>query len=150
MIFKKATINDIEKIARIEWESGYKWNKSKDECIKLANKTLNENDSKTYILENNKPVGYFAVSFNKNKKICYLNYFAIKRKYQGKGLSKSLIKKAINVANENKCNEIELWVWGKNFRAIGLYNKFEFYVSDIISDKYQNGDNKLKMKKELT
>ena len=149
MKFKKASLKNIKEMVDIEWESGYKWNKDKKESIKLMEEIFEDSSSQAHILENKGLVGYFAVSFDKNKKMCFLNYFAIKKKYQGKGLSKIMIKKAIIVAKKEKCKEIELSVWGKNFPAIALYNKSGFYVTDFIKNKYPNGDNKLKMRKGL-
>lgn len=149
MKIKKGTIKDINTIADIEWKSGYKWNKNKEECIKLAKRLFDEGYCDIYILYIKEPAGYFAMAFNKNKKVCYINYFAIKKQYQGKGLSKIMIKKAIDISKKSKCKEIELAVWNKNFPAISLYNKFGFFVFDIKRDKYPNGDNKLKMRKEI-
>lgn len=147
MIFTKADKKDINEIAKIEWESGYKWNKNKKECLKLINEVFDEGYCQVYILSNKEPIGYFALSFDKNKSLCYLNYFAVRKKYQAKGFSKTLITKAINIAKKEKSKAIELAVWGKNFPAIGLYNKFGFYVTEIIKNKYSNGDNKLRMRK---
>lgn len=149
MRFKKATQADIKSIADIEWKSGYKWNENKREVMKRAKELFDKEHHFVYIMQKEEPIGYFAITCSKNGKIGYIDNFEIKKKYQGKGLSKTMMKKAINILKKLECSEIELEVWGKNFPAISLYNKFGFYVTDITKNKYSNGDAKLFMRKEL-
>lgn len=150
MKIRKATIKDVKIISNIEYESGYKWNTNKKQTFEMINKLFHERYCEIYILKNkNKPIGYFAISFDKKKNLCYLNYFAIKKKEQGKSFSNDLMNYAILVANRNKVKAIKLTVWAKNFPAIALYNKFGFYVLDIKKKYYNNGDDKLIMKKLL-
>ena len=148
MTVRKATIKDAETIAEIEWESGYRWRKCKKDCIKLVNSIFNEWHDKVYVIKIKKePIGYIALS-NKNKET-ELDNMGIRKKFQGKGFSKLLMNKAINIANKNKSKEIYLNVWAKNFTALSLYNRYGFYVIDIKKKHYPNGDDKLRMRKDL-
>ena len=147
-MIKLATLKDAKEISEIEYGSGYKWRDSKEKELKRIEKVFSQGYCKVYILKKDCPVGYFAISFDKAKKTCYLNYFAIKKKFQGKGFSKLMIKKVISLAKEKKCKHIELAVWSKNFPAIGLYNKFGFRFISIKKNYYPNGDDKVRMKKD--
>lgn len=148
MKFKKATIKEVNIITNIEWESEYKWDRNKKECAKLAQELFDGRPSQVYFMHHKKPIGYFALELKKGHK-CELSYFGIKKKYQGKGFGKIMMKKAIDIAKKEKCKEVELGVWGKNFPAIALYNKFGFYVVDIMKDRYAIGEHKLKMRKDI-
>lgn len=149
MRIKRAKEDEVKKVAEIEYLSGYKWSQNKKKTFQMIKKVLKEKYCEIYILDDKAPIGYFAISFDKKKSLCYLNYFAIKKKYQGLGLSKSMTKKIINISKKRECRAIELTVWGKNFPAITLYSKFGFYVTEITRNKYPNGDSKLRMRKEL-
>lgn len=149
MRIRRAKEDDIEKVAEIEYLSGYKWSQNKKKTFQMIKRLFKEKYCEIYILEDKKPIGYFAISFNKNKSLCYLNYFAINKKYQGLGLSKKMMKEVINISKIKGCEAIELAVWGKNFPAIILYSKFGFYVTEITRNKYPHGDSKLRMRKDL-
>jgi|SRR3989344_6807685 len=150
MKIRKATLSDVEKISEIEFKSGYKWSQNKKETINMIKKVFEEKYCEWYILEKiKKSIGYFAISFDKKETICYINYFAIIKIYQGKGFSKLLMKKVINIAKNKNCNKIKLTVWAKNFTAINLYTKFGFHVSGIKKNYYKNGNDKLVMEVEI-
>jgi len=149
MTIKLATINDAKEISNLEYNSGYKWRDSKKEELKRVENIFSKGYVDIYILKDKSPAGYFAISFDRRKKICYLNYFAVSKKFQGKGFAKLMMKKIISIAKKNKCKSIELAVWAKNFSAIGLYNKFEFRFIEIKRDYYPNGNDKIRMRKEL-
>jgi ribosomal protein S18 acetylase RimI-like enzyme len=149
MKIRKATEKDKKEISEIEYQSGYKWNQNKKITDKLAEKLFKEKYCEIFILEDKKPLGYFAISFGKKKKVCYTNYLAIKKKFQGKGNSKLMLKRILSIAKKKKCKAIELAVWSKNYPAIGLYNKFNFYVCSVKKNYYPNKDDKLRMRLEL-
>jgi len=149
MKLRRATIKDINEIAEVEYQSSYKWGQNKKDTLEMI-KDLFNNKSLSYILENNeKGIGYFSISFNKKANVCYFDYLAVKKEFQGKGFSKILIKKAISIAKEMNFNKIQLGVWAKNFSAISLYTKFGFYVVKVKNRHYKNGDDKLVMEKKL-
>jgi len=145
MKIRKAIIRDIKEIAKIEWQSGYPGNKSYKDCLTRTREFFKEG-YESYILENNEKIGYFAMLLDKEKKICYLAYLAVRKKFQGKGFSLLLMKKLFSIAKKNKCKFLELDVRNTNFKAIGLYNRLGFYVTDISKGKDYS---KIKMRKEL-
>ncbi|PIN89932.1 hypothetical protein COU60_02460 [Candidatus Pacearchaeota archaeon CG10_big_fil_rev_8_21_14_0_10_34_76] len=148
MKLRKATIKDADEISEIEWESGYRWNKNKKDCGILVNKIFSKWKDEVYIIENNKiGIGYIALS-HENKET-ELDNMAVRKGFQGKGYSKLLIKKVISLAKKNSSKGILLNVWSRNFKAISLYNQTGFYVIDIKKNHYKNGDNKLRMRKDL-
>lgn len=148
MKIRKATLQDIEKIAYIEFFSGYRWRVGKREELKEAERILSSRLSNVYILENkNKEIAYFVITFK--KKVCYINFFSVIKHYQKKGVGSRLMKRIINIARKKNCKKIEVNVWAKNFPAIALYNKFGFYVRGIKRKYYPNGDDRLRMKKRL-
>jgi len=156
MKIRKANKKDVNIIAEIEHNSKYKnselkkYQQTKDQTIEMIKEIFEKNSHDVYVLEeDNSSVGYFAVSFDKRKKTCYIDYIAIKKKFQGKGLARKMMKKIESIAKRKKCNEIELNVWAKNYPAISLYTKFNFHVIDIMKNFYPNKDDKLKMRKYL-
>ncbi len=146
MKLRKAKLEDSEKVAKIEYDSGYRWRENDEN--REARRILKSKYSKTYILEDKKKeVAYFTIAFK--KKICYINFFSVIKPHQRKGLASKLIKRIISMARKNKSKKIELTVWVKNFAAIGLYNKAGFYVTGIKRKYYPNKDDKLRMEKIL-
>lgn len=148
MNIRKASIKDIDKLVYIEMSSFYNWAMNKKKFKSHLSRILALDGVNYFILEDkNKPIGYFLTTIK--GKICYLNYFALVKRAQGKGLSNLLIRKVIFFANSKRCKAIELTVWAKNFRAIILYSKYNFQVIDIKRKYYSNGDDKLRMRREL-
>lgn len=150
MKIRRATYKDVKDIVDIEWQSGYKWNNNYKECLKLVEKIFREGYCEVYIMENSKDkIGYTGISFDVKKKICYINYMAVKKKYQGKGMAKLLKQKQIAEAKKKKMKYLETTVWAKNFPMIALNTKQGFYVTDIKRRYYKNGDDKIRMRKNL-
>jgi ribosomal protein S18 acetylase RimI-like enzyme len=54
----------------------------------------------------------------------------LKQPYQGKGLGKTLLNYAVNIAAENDKLYIWLGVWEKNTKAIQFYKRNGFYKID--------------------
>ena len=150
MEIRRATGKDLDIIANIESNSGYRWGMGKEEAKEMIKESINNKKSEFYILYTNiKPVGYIVLSFNKKNKICYSDFTAVIKSKQGKGYSSLLKEKSILIARKNNCKYIESTVWAKNFKMIGLNNKFGFYVYDIKRNFYPNEDSKIVMRKEL-
>lgn len=143
MKLTRATINDIKKIANLEYNSGYRWRETKNEEIKTAKKLLNSKGFVYVIERNNKAIGYFALLI-KNK-IANIGFLSVIKSQHRKGTGTKLVEYAIKLARKSKCKKIEVDVWNKNFPAISLYNKFGFYVTKIRKKYYPNGDDKLNL-----
>ena len=94
MKFTKASIKDIKTLATIEDKSKYKWDVNKKDFLNHLNRILKLKGVKSYFLTQNKnSIAYFLIS--KKKNICYIDYFAVIKSHQGKGISKILLKKLV-------------------------------------------------------
>ncbi len=143
MRIRRAKINDIENIARVELDSGY--HKKKFDAISFVKKLFENNNEIIYVSElNKKIIGYR--SFNKKNKLADSGQLSVIRKYQGKGIGTKLLKRSLMDAKKLGCNKMIIYVRNTNFAGIGLYNKFNFEVVEIIK---QNNKLKLKMEKKL-
>lgn len=145
---KRENSEDARAIAEIEAKSGYRWAEYIKDELKLAKKIINSN-SLVYIAEHKgETVGYFALTFR--NKIADIDFLSVKKKYHSKGIGTKLLNCVIKLAKKNnKVSKISIGVWAKNFPAIGLYNKFGFYVAKVRKRHYPNGDDKLIMEKML-
>ncbi len=79
----------------------------------------------------------------------YIANVAVSPDYQGKGVGKALLKKAISVCEEEGVNSICLEVRRSNQTAISLYKKFGFEVVGIRKAMYHDGEDGLVMEKLL-
>jgi len=85
-----------------------------------------------FIYYNEEPAGYLKININdaQSEKMgdesLEIERIYIRNKFQGKGLGKYLINKAIELAIEQNKKVIWLGVWKKNENAIGFYKKFGF------------------------
>lgn len=85
-----------------------------------------------FIYYNEEPAGYLKININdaQSEKMgdesLEIERIYIRNKFQGKGLGKYLINKAIELAIEQNKKMIWLGVWKKNENAIGFYKKFGF------------------------
>lgn len=61
-------------------------------------------------------------------KVCEIHEFAVKREFQGKGIGKTLLEKAIEYALLKNHKKITLWVGEGNGRAISMYKKAGFHT----------------------
>jgi len=141
MKIAKADLKDIDSIVDIEMSSGYHRKPVKSEIRKLFVNFFNSAHPYAFVLKNrDKPIGYFA--FRKARDYCELDYFAIDKEYQGKGLSKLLLSKIVSLSGNTGLGKIKLSVRNSNKRAIDLYKKYGFKAVG-------KNKNKLYMVKEL-
>lgn len=66
----------------------------------------------------------------RTKNTMELERIYVLKKYQGKGIGKLLLQKAIELAKQNKVNFLWLGVWEKNYSAISFYEKYGFVKFD--------------------
>lgn len=59
-------------------------------------------------------------------RVCEIHEFAVKKEFQGKGIGKALLEKAIEYALSKNLKKITLWVGEKNEKAINMYKKAGF------------------------
>jgi ribosomal protein S18 acetylase RimI-like enzyme len=77
---------------------------------------------------NGKLIGFIAcdtnwISFFEVRRVCEIHEIVVQSKWQGKGIGKTLLSKALEYAkNRGRCL-VELWVGIRNYRAIKFYEK---------------------------
>jgi ribosomal protein S18 acetylase RimI-like enzyme len=148
MIFKKASIKDLDLLTNIAVKSEYKWSSDKKEVRRQIKGSLSRKGAQTYYLsKSNHQIGYIVITL-KNK-VANIDFMGVKKEYKNRGYGKEILKRIINLA-KSKCDEIRLAVWARNLAAILIYTRLGFYVYSIKKRHYKNGDAKLLMKKELS
>jgi ribosomal protein S18 acetylase RimI-like enzyme len=82
----------------------------------------------------NKPVGYLmtkivkrsASIFSKPSKTLFVDQFGVSKNYRCKGIGKSLLQTAIDLAQANGIEIIELGVWNANAQALVAFSALGF------------------------
>lgn len=83
---------------------------------------------------NDKVVGFLEIEVKetpqnihlKKRKYLWIENIIVKKDYRKKGIGRLLVKKAIEFANNNNINEVELNVWEFKDSAIKFYEMFGF------------------------
>jgi ribosomal protein S18 acetylase RimI-like enzyme len=118
-IFKlnKALIDEYENIGTIDYQKVLSW---------VRNKIETHIQEYICIMSNEKKVGYFY--FHRKNEEMEINDLYIFLQYQGMGIGTEILKKCIS---ETKL-PIFLYVFVNNKRAVALYQKLGFQVTEII------------------
>ncbi len=114
---------DYDEIMELWQELGL-GNKERGDNKEVIERTL-KLGAKLFVMENEKHeiIGTSWITFDGRRLL--LHHFGIKKKYQGKGLSKILMDKTIEFAKEKNI-QIKLEVHKDNFKAINLYKQYGF------------------------
>ena len=143
MKIKKAKIENINEIAKVELGSGYHKNK-KFNPFPMLNEIFRNKKEKIFLaVENNLIVGYIAIR-EENKEV-EITLLAVLKKYQRKGIGRKLLEYVLKLARKKKFKQVILEVRKDNSRAIKLYKKFDFVV---VKSRKVNKIVKLKIKKK--
>lgn len=81
-------------------------------------------------------VGQLFLELKPKKNICHIALLSVLEAYYGKGAAKQLMQKAIAVANNHRCDAIELIVSISNKRALTFYERFHFRPVGEYSKKH--------------
>jgi len=121
-----ATPRDIKDIAKIELGSGYHKN-NRFNPLPMLKKIFKDKKEKILLAkENDKITGYIAVRIE--RKICEIALLAVLKRYQKRGIGKSLLKHILKIAKQKKANKVILEVRKNNKKALRLYHKYGFKV----------------------
>ncbi|MGV8151981.1 MAG: GNAT family N-acetyltransferase [Candidatus Nanoarchaeia archaeon] len=147
MKIRKAKPSDAKNITKVELSSGY--HKKKFNALPMIQDLFKDKYENIFVLEKkSKIIGYITLR-NKNK-TGEIGLLAVKKKFQGKGYGKLLVKHALNYSKKIKIKNIFLDVRKNNIKAIRLYKKFDFKkikeYSKVINKKIIK---KIKMEKKL-
>ncbi|MFE3573370.1 GNAT family N-acetyltransferase [Lysinibacillus sp. NPDC059133] len=100
--------------------------------IQLEKELSNLNSEFYFIYYDEETAGYLKVNVNEAQseqmgdESLEIERIYIRNKYQGKGLGKHLINKAMEIAVAQNKKSIWLGVWEKNDNALGFYKKIGF------------------------
>ena len=138
---KKAEHSDIETISIIEKASIGLWtiNQFYDELACSFSIFL--------VARVNEEIAAYIAAWRVTDEL-QINSIAVKSKFRGMGLGKSLIDEAVKFYNDNKPEKIILEVAEKNTQAILFYLKNGFIKSGLRKNFYIN-DNAILMEKNL-
>lgn len=131
-----ASISDIERLKDYKLKNIFEYAKDLDESeIERINNYVNETipkqlDEYKNIVLNNSIVGSILV-IRKDKDIL-LDEIFIEEQYRNKGIGTNVIREIIDNANNN----VYLWVYKDNLKAINLYSKLGFSIKDKTDNRY--------------
>lgn len=133
---ENASIKDIERIKKYKLNTIFEYAKDLDnEEVEKINNYVNKTISKQIceyknIVLNNIVVGSFLITKNENGLL--LDEIFIEEQYRNKGIGTSIIKSVISNANNN----VYLWVYKDNIKAIKLYKKLGFLIKEETDSRY--------------
>lgn len=79
-------------------------------------------------------IGLLATYINEKTYSAFITNVSILQKYRGLSISVELLSKCIEYVENSNFKEIKLEVHKKNFKAIGLYEKFNLIKYDSLGD----------------
>lgn len=133
---ENASIKDIERIKKYKLNTIFEYAKDLDkEEVEKINNYVNKTISKQIfeyknIVLNNIVVGSFLITKNENGFL--LDEIFIEEQYRNKRIGTSIIKGVISKANNN----VYLWVYKDNIKAVNLYNKLGFNIKEETDSRY--------------
>ena len=140
LIFKQAAIGDVQLISELAdriWKKYYTAIISLEQIEYMLNKMyslesikqqMQDGQSFTLVYENEKPVGYIALSSKDNRNY-YLHKFYVDTEKHRKGIGEELFKYMITELHNPE--SIELTVNRQNFKAINFYFKMGFVIERV-------------------
>ena len=133
---ENASIKDIERIKKYKLNTIFEYAKdlNKEEVEKInnyVNKTISNQifEYKNIVL-NNIIVGSFLITKNENGLL--LDEIFIEEQYRNKGIGTSIIKDVVSKSNNN----VYLWVYKDNIKAVNLYNRIGFNIKEETDSRY--------------
>ena len=105
-----------------------------------------------FIIDENKPVGYFAYEIDHPKEQLFLSKIYIYSEQRGKGVGKKALKHLEKLGFDAGIKKIALTVYHKNINSIKAYEKWGFVNLGLI-DRYFDNDlvfQDVKMEKSIS
>ncbi len=147
-LLSKNEMQVVREIARITWPVAYQEILSKEQLSYMFDWMYNietlENQIDAgqcfYILkENESPLGFVGIEMNvSEKKELKIHKIYVLPESQGKGVGKKLIEKSIEIAQQNKIENIILNVNRFN-KAVTFYQKLGFKITTEVNIEIGNG-----------
>lgn len=133
---ENASIKDIERIKKYKLNTIFEYAKDLDkEEVEKINNYVNKTTPKQIfeyknIVLNNIIVGSFLITKNENGLL--LDEIFIEEQYRNKGIGTLIIKDIVSKSNNN----LYLWVYKDNIKAVNLYNKIGFNIKEKTDSRY--------------
>lgn len=133
---ENASIKDIERIKKYKLNTIFEYAKDLDKKeVEKINNYVNKSIPKQIfeyknIVLNNIIVGSFLITKNENGLL--LDEIFIEEQYRNKGIGTSIIKDVVSKSNNN----VYLWVYKDNIKAVNLYNKLGFNIKEETDSRY--------------
>ena len=133
---ENASIKDIERIKKYKLNTIFEYAKDLDkEEVEKINNYVNKTTPKQIfeyknIVLDNIIVGSFLITKNENGLL--LDEIFIEEQYRNKGIGTSIIKDVVSKSNNN----VYLWVYKDNIKAVNLYNKIGFNIKEETDSRY--------------
>ncbi len=133
---ENASIKDIERIKKYKLNTIFEYAKDLDkEEVEKINNYVNKTITKQIceyknIFLNNIVIGSFLITKNENSLL--LDEIFIEKQYRNKGIGTSIIKGVVSKSNNN----VYLWVYKDNIKAIKLYKKLGFLIKEETDSRY--------------
>lgn len=138
-MIRKATADDINETAEIykELHEHHVQLRPDFYCnpdTEFFRNQLAERIDNVFVIENDSGIqGYVIVyidvredSIHIARKRCYIDQFAVKKKFRRQGVGGELMQFIRDYAVQNDCTAIELGVWYENYDAVDFYGKNGF------------------------
>jgi len=161
LTFKKCTLKDIDLLTRISWQTFYNAYKEQNDPEnfksflddtfnkkKLTNELKDKNCCFYFVYESTELVGYLKLNEKEaqteifDKTTLELERIYILDHFQGKGIGKQMLQKAITFAKSKSVAFIWLGVWEINTNAIEFYKSQGFTIFDSHIYRVGNEDQK--------
>lgn len=138
MIIEKTKDYSIIKKTMLELkQSFYSKEVANDSSIESLAKKFCENAEFFIAKHNSITAGFISFYCNDfSSKTSFISMIIIDKNYQGKGLGKELLKKAIDYCKAQKMKCVKLEVACSNKNAISFYEKLGFVKSEQKNDSY--------------
>lgn len=133
---ENASIKDIERIKKYKLNTIFEYAKDLDkEEVEKINNYVNKTTPKQIfayknIVLDNIIVGSFLITKNENGLL--LDEIFIEEQYRNKGIGTTIIKDVVSKSNNN----VYLWVYKDNIKAVNLYNKIGFNIKEKTDSRY--------------
>jgi len=145
MKIKKVDINLLEQIYEIEQEVyNEPWN------YNFLEKQINSPNCYSYgLMDRDFLIGFIMIHIFQYMGYAHIINFAVRKKYQGLGYGKNILKMTHMLLKFKNISTIYLEVRTKNRKAINLYKKYNYDIRKKLKKFYKNDDDAFLMSLSL-
>jgi N-acetylglutamate synthase-like GNAT family acetyltransferase len=136
----------VFKLLNLEWLDKYNLTESHDLLILNDPRgTILDNGGAIFLAKSGDEIVGSAAIINEGEGIYELAKMAVTTAFQGKGISKLLLKKCIEAAKERNATKLILYSNSQLQTAISLYKKYGFKHVDVTDAPFLTADIKMEL-----